>query len=142
MNRRESARFHIHSLCRSEREREKERRTNKTRHYPGFSRDALPSERKSFRSDFLFDGFSSSSSSSSRSRFATAIDSLDVRRGKRGKEKKERTNKSVGEGGRRRRECDERTRHDRGEIGLDSDDVCATPPIDIYPPMGGGRGEG
>ena len=84
-----------------EREREKERRTNKTRHYPGFSRDALPSERKSFRSDFLFDGFSSSSS---RSRFATAIDSLDVRRGKRGKEKKERTNKSVGEGGRRRRE--------------------------------------
>lgn len=38
-------------------------------------------------------------------------------------------------------ECDERTRHDRGEIGLDSDDEeRATPPIDIYPPMG--RGEG
>lgn len=48
----------------------------------------------------------------------------------------------MGEGGRRRRECDERTRYDRGEIGLDSDDVCATPPIDIYPPMGGGEGKG
>lgn len=36
-------------------------------------------------------------------------------------------------------ECDERTRHDRGEIGLDSDDEeRATPPIDIYPPMGRG----
>lgn len=39
-------------------------------------------------------------------------------------------------------ECDERTRHDRGEIGLDSDDEeRATPPIDIYPPMGRGEGQ-